>query len=96
MTGMNAPSIQQLVTLIWSEYLEIPRLHLTRAQMERLWAIDPATTDVVLRILVNAHFLAETSQHAYVRAGVDASDARRLAVTRAVGNRHLSMAGAAQ
>jgi hypothetical protein len=93
---MTAPSIQQLVALIWSEYLEIPRLRLTRAQVERLWAIDPATTDAVLRILVNAHFLAETGRHAYVRAAVDARAAGLPAATRAIGNRQLSLAGAVQ
>jgi hypothetical protein len=69
---------------------------LTRAQVERLWALDPATTDDVLRILVNAHFLAEISRNTYVRAGVDGREARHLASTHTSAHRQLSMAGAVQ
>ena len=54
--------------LIRAEYLEIPGLVLTRAQVRRLWSLDDVTCDAVLRALVNAGFLRQTRTGSYVRA----------------------------
>lgn len=61
-------SIEDWLRLIQSEYLEIPGLHLTRNQAQRLWSLDSGTCDRVLRTLVGTGFLKLTDAGAYVRA----------------------------
>jgi len=67
MTGEK--SVTDLLQVIRAEYLEIPGLHLTRAQAQRLWALDTTTCDAMLSALVNARFLRRTPRDAYVLAG---------------------------
>lgn len=57
-----------LLQVIQAEYLEIPGLHLTRAQVQRLWGLDPDTCDAMLSTLVDTHFLRRTPRDAYVLA----------------------------
>jgi hypothetical protein len=57
--------------LIRAEYLEIPGLSLTRAQVQRLWGLDAVTSDALLAALVDGKFLRYTRQKAYVRADAD-------------------------
>ena len=73
MQGLNTVSaaapvarVTDLDALIRSEYNEMPGLCLTRAQVQRLWLLEPAACDVVLRTLVDAGFLRLTSR-GYVR-----------------------------
>ena len=66
-----------LLLLICTEYLEIPRLHLTRAQVERLWGVDTDTADLLLRTLVDVRFLSKNGSDGYVRAS--AAEAERQA-----------------
>jgi hypothetical protein len=51
-----------------SKYLEIPGLHLTRNQVQRLWGLDTVRCDAILDALVDAGFLRRTHRGAYVRA----------------------------
>ena len=46
--------------LIRAEYQEMPGLCLTRAQIQRLWLLEPAACDTVLRTLVDAGYLRVT------------------------------------
>lgn len=64
----NAPGkrVIDLVGLVRSEYDEMPGLCLTRAQMQRLWLLEPAACDNVVRALVDAGYLRLTSG-GYVR-----------------------------
>lgn len=55
-----AARVSDLVELIRSEYEEMPGLCLTRAQVQRLWLLDPAACDNVLRALVDAGYLRLT------------------------------------
>lgn len=55
-----AARVSDLVGLIRSEYDEMPGLCLTRAQVQRLWLLEPAACDTVLRALVDAGFLRLT------------------------------------
>lgn len=55
-----ASRISDLVSLIRSEYNEMPGLCLTRAQMRRLWLLEADTCDNVVRALVDAGFLRVT------------------------------------
>jgi hypothetical protein len=63
------PTIAQWLELIQAEYLEIPGLHLTRPQVQRLWGLDETTCDALLEALVAARFLARTPRDAYILAG---------------------------
>ena len=59
------------LTLIRAEYLEIPGLHLTQPQAQRLWGLDASTCSVLLSTLVDARFLRRTTQGRYARADLD-------------------------
>jgi hypothetical protein len=61
-------NIVDLLQLVRAEYLEIPGLHLTQRQAERLWGLDPATCEALLDALVAAGFLRRTRGAGYVRA----------------------------
>lgn len=61
-------SIGDALRLIRSEYLEIPGLHLTQRQVERLWGLDTLTAEALLRALIDIQFLRQTRTGAYVRA----------------------------
>lgn len=52
--------------LIRAEYQEMPGLCLTRAQMQRLWLLEPTACDSVLRTLVEDGSLRLTAW-GYVR-----------------------------
>jgi hypothetical protein len=56
------------IRLIRAEYLEIPGLHLTRNQVQRLWGLDDLTCDALLEALVDVRFLRRTRTGAYIRA----------------------------
>jgi hypothetical protein len=60
--------VPDLLQVIQAEYLEIPGLHLTRAQVQRLWGLDPDTCDAMLSTLVDTQFLRRTPRDAYVLA----------------------------
>ena len=53
--------------LVQAEYLEIPGLHLTKPQVQRLWGLDAVTCDALLDVLQGAKFLRRTPKNAYVR-----------------------------
>jgi hypothetical protein len=57
--------------LIRAEYLEVPGLCLTKAQVQRLWGLDPVTSEALLAALVEGKFLRCTRQKTYVRAAAD-------------------------
>lgn len=54
--------------LIRAEYLEIPGLHLTKSQVQRLWNLDAVTCEALLEALIDVRFLRRTPAGAYVRA----------------------------
>jgi hypothetical protein len=54
--------------LIRAEYLEVPGLCLTKPQVQRLWGLDPATSEALIATLVDVKFLRRTGQDTYVRA----------------------------
>jgi hypothetical protein len=62
--------INDWLLLIRAEYLEIPGLRLTKAQVERLWGLDSVTSEALLAALVDVRFLRRTAHDAYVRADV--------------------------
>lgn len=62
--------LSRWIRLIQSEYFEMPGLHLTRQQMQRLWGLDHTVCEMVLKTLESSRFLRRTPSDAYVRADV--------------------------
>ena len=60
--------INEWLQLIRAEYLEMPGLHLTKPQIERLWGLDPVTSEALPEALVDVKCLRRTRHDAYVRA----------------------------
>lgn len=56
------------IELIRAEYREVPGLHLTRPQVQRLWGLAPETCDRVLDELVRSNFLKRSTRNGYMRA----------------------------
>ena len=54
------------ITVIKGEYKEMPGLHLTKPQAQRLWGLDAPTCDVLLETLRAASFLRVTPRGCYV------------------------------
>ena len=54
--------------LVRAEYDELPDLHLTRAEVERLWGLDPPTAEAILSRLVSAGVLRQTSRGGYIKS----------------------------
>lgn len=55
--------------LVQSEYLEMPGLQLTKAQVRRLWGLEDSTCETVLGQLVARNFLKRTARDVYVLDG---------------------------
>ena len=60
-------TIAEWLHLIRSEYLEIPGLHLTEPQVQRLWGLDAMRCEALLSALIDIKFLRRTRHGAYVR-----------------------------
>jgi hypothetical protein len=60
---------QHWLRLIRAEYLEMPGLHLTKAQIQRLWGLERSMCDVILDTLVATEFLKKTDRDTYVLTG---------------------------
>lgn len=58
------------VRLIRSEYLEMPGLHLSKRQAQRLWNLDAQTTDRIFNALEASSFLRRTPNDVYIRCDV--------------------------
>ena len=59
-------SVADCLHLVQAEFLEMPGLQLTRAQVRRLWGLEDQTCDTVLEQLLTAHFLRQTARGQYV------------------------------
>ena len=59
--------IDEVLQRIQGEYLEMPGLRLTPAQAQRLWGLERDVCDALLGALVDAKFLAQTRDGAFVR-----------------------------
>jgi hypothetical protein len=54
--------------MVRGAYLEIPALHLTRSQVQRLWGLDAVSCDNVLKALLELRFLEQMPDGGFVRA----------------------------
>lgn len=59
--------IDEVLQRIQGEYLEMPGLRLTAAQAQRLWGLERDVCAALLGALVDAKFLAQTRDGAFVR-----------------------------
>jgi hypothetical protein len=59
--------IDEVLQRIQGEYVEMPGLRLTPAQAQRLWGLERDVCDALLGALVDAKFLAQTRDGAFVR-----------------------------
>jgi hypothetical protein len=57
----------RILQRICGEFLEMPGLHLTRRQAQRLWGLDEKTCGELLERLVEMKFLYRTALGAYTR-----------------------------
>ncbi len=64
-------SFHDWVKLIQSEYCEMPGLHLSKPQAQRLWNMDSRSCDAIFEELEASHFLRRTPADSYVRADID-------------------------
>jgi len=62
-------NVSEWLQIIKAEYLEMPDLALTRAEIRRMWSMDDMTCDALLDALVQARFLRLTRNRHYIRAG---------------------------
>jgi hypothetical protein len=56
------------VRLIQSEYAEMPGLHLSKRQAQRLWNLDSGSADAIFNALEAANFLRRMPNDVYIRA----------------------------
>lgn len=59
--------IDDVLQRIQGEFSEMPGLRLTAAQAQRLWGLERAVCDELLGALVNAKFLSQTRDGAFIK-----------------------------
>ena len=59
--------IDEVLQRIQGEFVEMPGLRLTPAQAQSLWGLERDVCDALLGALVDAKFLAQTRDGAFVR-----------------------------
>lgn len=59
------PRVERWLELIHAEYREIPGLHLTKPQMQRLWGFDALVCDALVDALVDSRVLRRTDRGTY-------------------------------
>jgi len=80
--------VDEVLQRIQGEYVEMPGLRLTGAQAQRLWGLDRDVCDALLGALVDAKFLSQTRDGAYIRT----EGARPMAVTNVPPGRKMAVA----
>ena len=78
--------IDDVLQRIQGEFVEMPGLRLTPAQAQRLWGLERDICDALLGALVDAKFLSQTRDGAFIR--LDGASPRQLSTVR----RHNNMA----
>ena len=60
-------TLDDVLRRVRGEYLEMPGLRLTPAQAQRLWGLERSDCDRLLTALVDAKFLFQTRDGAFIR-----------------------------
>jgi hypothetical protein len=58
---------EEVLRRVQGEFLDMPGLRLTVAQARRLWGLDAASCDALLSALIDANFLFQTRDGAFMR-----------------------------
>jgi hypothetical protein len=66
-TQRHAAPIGNVLHRAVAEYIEMPGLSLTAAQMQRLWSIGPADCNALVDVLVSAKLIRRCANGTYVR-----------------------------
>ena len=64
----SAHDVRDWIQLVQSEYAEMPGLHLSKCQAQRLWNLDPGSCEMIFEALEASHFLKRMPNDSYVRA----------------------------
>ena len=67
MTPEQTRPTDEVLRRVQCEFLEMPGLRLTGAQARRLWGLDAAVCEALLGALVDAKFLFQTRDGAFMR-----------------------------
>jgi hypothetical protein len=62
-------TVNDWLQIVRGEYLEIPDLALTRAEIQRMWGLESGVCDALLDTLTRMKFLHVTRDLRYVRGG---------------------------
>jgi hypothetical protein len=84
-------TFHDLVCRVQSEFLEMPGLRLTEAQVRRLSGLDPSYCAAVLSVLVDAGFLVRSKEGFFMR--IDRAQPVRLDLT-SLPSRHVKIPAA--
>ena len=59
--------MEEALVKMQTEWIEMPRMKLTRLQAQRLWSLSTEVCDAAFAALVTRGFLAQTPDGAYAR-----------------------------
>jgi hypothetical protein len=65
------PGMAKCQTIVRKEFRDLPGLHLTKPQIQRLCGLEPAACDALLAELVEQHFLKRMQRGVYGRADMN-------------------------
>lgn len=67
MTRSSTSTTDDVLRRVQGEFLEMPGLRLTEAQARKLWNLDQASCEMLLRVLVDRGFLFRTRDGSFMR-----------------------------
>ena len=68
MQQVTVENFRDWVRLIQSEFAEMPGLHLSKRQAQRLWNLDAPSAEAIFMALEESHFLRRMPNEIYIRA----------------------------
>jgi hypothetical protein len=68
----DTPVLTEWLRLVRADYLEVPGLHLTKAEIQRMWGLDAPTCEALVCTLVESRFLRMTRRDRYGRSDAGA------------------------
>jgi hypothetical protein len=71
MTESAATRFCEWAQLVQAEFAEMPGLHLSKRQAQRLWNLDDQTAEIIFDALEASHFLKRKANGTYSRANID-------------------------
>jgi hypothetical protein len=63
----DEPLLAERLRVVRAEYLEVPGMQLTKAEIQRLWGLDAQTCNALVGTLVASRFLRLTRHDRYAR-----------------------------